>query len=194
MGQSKLNASSASLEGQLLIAMPTIGDPRFDRAVILMCSHGPEGAMGIVLNKHVGNMRFSDLLEQLDIEAENIAPDPPIHFGGPVDMGRGFVIHSKDYDVAEQTVKVTGSIHLTATIEILKAMARGKGPKRAVLALGYAGWAPGQLEMEIQANAWLNCAADDQLVFDEAIDRQWSRALKSLGAEALTLSTEAGHA
>jgi putative transcriptional regulator len=147
-----------------------------------------------VLNKHVGNMRFSDLLEQLDIEAENIAPDPPIHFGGPVDMGRGFVIHSKDYDVAEQTVKVTGSIHLTATIEILKAMARGKGPKRAVLALGYAGWAPGQLEMEIQANAWLNCAADDQLVFDEAIDRQWSRALKSLGAEALTLSTEAGHA
>ena len=194
MAQIKRPKSAESLEGQLLIAMPTIGDPRFDRTVILMCAHGPDGAMGIVLNRHVGDMHFADLLEQLDIKPEHLHQNPPIHFGGPVEMGRGFVIHSRDYGVAEHTIKVTRTIGLTATVDIIRDMAHGAGPSQVMLALGYAGWAPGQLEQEIQANAWLNCDAEDVLVFDAQIDDKWTLALKSLGIEALSLSPDIGHA
>ncbi len=194
MAQIKRPRSADSLEGQLLIAMPTIGDPRFDKTVILMCSHGPDGAMGIVINRHVGEMHFTDLLEQLEITPEFQTNDPPVHFGGPVEMGRGFVIHSRDYDVSDHTMKVTRTIRLTASIDIIKAMAQGAGPKRAMLALGYAGWAPGQLEQEMRANAWLNCDADEKLVFESPINDKWTLALKSLGISALSLSSQAGTA
>lgn len=194
MASTRNKRAKGSLEGQLLIAMPTIGDPRFDRSVILMCSHGADGAMGIVVNKLVGHMNLSDLLEQLEIAPVAVDGAKPVHFGGPVDVGRGFVIHSGDYRDDDQTLRVAKGIHLTATIDILRAMADGLGPRRAILALGYAGWAPGQLETEIQANAWLHCDADESLVFDTDINAKWSRALGALGAEVATLSPQAGHA
>ena len=194
MASNRPNKDPGSLEGQLLIAMPTIGDPRFDRSVILMCSHSSDGAMGIVINKLVGHMNFGDLLEQLEIDADAAEPGQPVHFGGPVDMGRGFVLHTNDYNATDQTIRVTSSIRLTATVDILKAMAAGQGPRRALLALGYAGWAAGQLEHEIQANAWLHCDADELVVFDTDVDRKWSRALARLGAEVSNLSLDAGHA
>ena len=194
MAQMIQTKTSDNLEGQLLVAMPTLGDPRFDRSVILMCSHSADGAMGIVINKLVGNMRFSHLLDQLEIETTNLGADHPVHFGGPVDVGRGFVIHTNDCSITDHSLSVTPSIKLTASVDILQLMAEGNGPAKVILALGYAGWAPGQLEQEIQANSWLHCTATEHLVFNTKLEDKWSRALKSLGAEALTLSTQAGHA
>ena len=189
------------LDGQLLIAMPSMGDRRFERSVIYLCAHSEQGAMGLIINKTTPMMRFGDLIGQLDmIPDDNISEPPPelmekpVLFGGPVEQGRGFVLHTSDYFAPDSSLPVTNAISLTATIEILRAMAKGKGPQRAVLALGYAGWAPGQLESEIQHNGWLTCAADENLLFELDYDERYAAALRKLKIDPGMLSGEAGHA
>jgi putative transcriptional regulator len=160
------------LTGQLLIAMPTMPDQRFQRTVIYMCAHNADGAMGLVINRLFGSITFPDLLEQLGIDSPGSAANMRVHFGGPVESGRGFVLHSTDF-VREGTMQVDDKIALTATVDILRAIADGRGPKHALLALGYAGWGPGQLDTEMQANGWLNAPADDRLLFDRDLDSKW---------------------
>jgi putative transcriptional regulator len=181
--------------------MPAMVDPRFARAVIYMCAHSADGAMGIVLNQRAPNITFPKLLEQLDIHTQ--APEGGItlpvdkmavHFGGPVETGRGFVLHTSDYYVAESTLPIDEAVCLTATIDILRAIATGSGPARSLLALGYAGWAPGQLESEIHANGWLTCPADVDIVFDDDLDAKYERALAKLGVHPSYLVNDAGHA
>ncbi len=192
---------SSFLDGQLLIAMPGMGDTRFDRSVIYMCAHSEQGAMGIIINKTAPMMRFGDLISQLDLAPgdEDMAPPPdlmdmPVLFGGPVEQERGFVLHTTDYFTADSSLPVAENIALTATIDILRAMAKGKGPQRAMLALGYAGWAPGQLENEIQHNGWLTCAADEELLFGLDYDERYAAALRKLKIDPGMLSSDAGHA
>lgn len=182
-----------SMAGQMLVAMPGIGDPRFDRSVIYVCGHSDDGAMGLIVNKPVDDITFNELLEQLGIEGE---PEQQIRvlFGGPVDTGRGFVLHSTDYNVTGSTLQVTDDVGLTATLEILEEIAHGKGPRQSILALGYAGWAPGQLEEEIKSNGWLNCAPSAELLFGTADDTKWERALAEMGIDPAQLSGEAGRA
>ena len=183
-----------TLAGQLLVAMPQMGDPRFARSVIYLCAHsGDAGAMGLVINKLIGSLTIGDLFAQLDVEPGGSATARPVHFGGPVETGRGFVLHTADYR-EEATLHVAGNIAVTATIEILRAIGRGQGPRRSLFALGYAGWAPGQLDAEMQANGWLSVAADDAIVFDSDHDGKWRRALAKLGVDLSTLSSAAGHA
>jgi putative transcriptional regulator len=182
-----------SLAGQMLIAMPQMQDRRFARSVILLCAHNEEGAMGLVLNKLVDTLTMTELLDQLGIAAKGLKLQARVHSGGPVESGRGFVLHSTDY-LEESTLVVGANLALTATLDILRAIGRGEGPQRSMLALGYAGWGPGQLDAEIQANGWLNVAADDKLVFDGELDEKWQRALAKLGIDPLSLSGEAGHA
>ena len=189
------------LDGKLLIAMPTMGDPRFSRAVIYMCAHSADGAMGIIINHPAPNISFTELLEQLNIVPAQDRIRLPVglgamavHLGGPVETGRGFVLHSSDYFKAESTLPIDESVCLTATIDILRAIARGDGPEEAVLALGYAGWGAGQLEMELQANGWLNCPADAELIFNTAADLRYEMALRRIGIEPAMLSMETGHA
>ena len=189
------------LDGQLLIAMPAMGDARFSRSVIYLCAHSSEGAMGIVINQRAPNISFTELLEQLDIvPSEDRIALPAglsamkVHLGGPVETGRGFVLHSADYFKADSTLPINESVCLTATVDILRDIAKGSGPNKALLALGYAGWAPGQLDDEIQANGWLNCPADPELVFDPAIDRKYHRALNRLGIDPIRLVNDSGHA
>jgi len=181
------------LTGQLLIAMPNMRDPRFEKSVIYLCVHNAEGAVGLVLNRQIDSITFPELLAQLNIDSENDAPELPIHFGGPVEMGRGFVLHSADYGQTG-TIMVGDLIGLTATVDILKDMAAQRGPRNSLLALGYAGWGPGQLDDEIQQNAWLNVTADEALVFDPEVDTKWSRAIAKLGVDPSLLSGDAGHA
>lgn len=189
----KGDGESGYLTGQLLVAMPNMQDPRFEKTVIYMCVHNAEGAVGLVLNRQIDSITFPDLLRQLEIETDEDAPDLPIHFGGPVETGRGFVLHSADYGQAG-TIMVGGIIGLTATVDILKDMAARRGPKSSMLALGYAGWGPGQLDGEIQQNAWLNVPSDEALVFDADIDTKWNRAIAKLGIDPSLLSGDAGHA
>lgn len=181
------------LEGQLLIAMPAMQDPRFARTVIFMCSHNSDGAMGLVVNKLFGSLTFSELLEQVGIEATGVKNQIRVHFGGPVESGRGFVLHSPDY-VKEGTLVVESDIALTASVDILKAIAKGQGPRHSFLALGYAGWGAGQLDSEIRANGWLNAPADQSLVFDDDLDTKWKRAMAKLGVDSGKLSSDIGHA
>ncbi len=185
----------SSLAGQLLVAMPQMGDPRFARSVIYMCAHsGDAGAMGLVINKVVGSLTMAELFAQLEIDpGGSLAKTSPVYFGGPVEPGRGFVLHTDDYR-EEATLPVAGNISVTATREILRAIGSGRGPRHCLFALGYAGWAPGQLDAEIQANGWLSVAADEQIVFDPDADGKWLRALAKLGIDLSTLSTAAGHA
>lgn len=189
------------LDGQLLIAMPSMGDPRFSRSVIYVCAHSSEGAMGIIINQRAPNISFAELLEQLKIVPTEDRISLPsamnamdVHLGGPVETGRGFVLHSADYFKADSTLPINDSVCLTATIDILRDIAKGSGPTQALLALGYAGWAPGQLEDEIQSNGWLNCPANPKLVFDPAVDRKYNRALDSLGVDPSHLVSDSGHA
>lgn len=189
------------LDGQLLIAMPAMGDERFSRSVIYLCAHSAEGAMGIIINQRAPNISFPELLEQLKIAPTEDRISLPssihamdVHLGGPVETGRGFVLHSADYFKAESTLPINDSVCLTATVDILRDIAKGSGPDKALLALGYAGWAPGQLEDEIQSNGWLNCPADPELVFDHAIDRKYTQALTSLGVDPIRLVNDSGHA
>ena len=189
------------LDGQMLIAMPTMRDERFVRSLIYVCAHSSEGAMGIVVNQPAENIKFPDLLVQLDvIPAKEVIQLPPtagtvkVLKGGPVETGRGFVLHSEDFFIENSTLPIDNGICLTATLDILKAIAKGDGPQNAILALGYAGWAPGQLESEIQENGWLHCAADSELIFGNDIDRKYTTALKKIGIEIGNLSSEVGHA
>jgi putative transcriptional regulator len=189
------------LDGQMLIAMPAMNDERFARTVIYVCAHSSEGAMGIVVNQRAGNIKFPDLLVQLEvipasdrIQLPTRAEDVKVLKGGPVETGRGFVLHSADYFIENSTLPIDEGICLTATLDILKAIAKGTGPASAILALGYAGWAPGQLEHEIQENGWLHCAADPELIFGADIDSKYEKALHKLGIDLSQLSSEAGHA
>ncbi|HEV7367789.1 YqgE/AlgH family protein [Arenibaculum sp.] len=181
------------LTGQLLIAMPNMPDPRFSRAVIYVCAHTEEGAMGLVVNRLFDAINFPDLLEQLGIEAGVSARDRPVYFGGPVEPARGFVLHSADF-VRDGTLLVDEEVAVTATVDILRAIAEDAGPRRSLLALGYAGWGPGQLDAEIQANGWLHVTADQSLLFDGDIETKWDRAIAKIGVSPFMLSAEAGHA
>ncbi len=185
--------SQEFLTGQLLIAMPSMRDARFARSVIYVCAHHPDGAMGLVINRLVGAITFTDLLAQLGIEPPRLNEEIRVHFGGPVESGRGFVLHSGEYN-QDSTLQVNDAIALTATTDILRDIAAGAGPRRRLLALGYAGWGPGQLDSEIQANGWLHVAPDEELVFDSDLDNKWERAIGKLGVDVSMLSGEAGHA
>ena len=180
-------------EGQMLLAMPAMADPRFERAVIYMCAHNAEGAMGLVINKTLDSIDFRELLGQLDIPAADGARDIAVHFGGPVENQRGFVLHSGEYLHAE-TLRVTDEVGLTATLDILRALAQGEGPTRSILALGYAGWGPGQLDSEIQDNAWLSVPYDEDLMFEVSDDDKWERAFNSIGVDLSVLSGTPGRA
>jgi putative transcriptional regulator len=182
------------LTGKLLIAMPEMGDPRFMHSVVLMCSHSAEGAMGLIVNKPAGDLQLGALLEQLELARDGVAVDRPVHFGGPVEGGRGFVLHSADYGSDIQTLAVTDEIGMTATLDVLEEIAAGRGPDRALMLLGYAGWGPGQLEDELAQNGWLTADASAALVFDEPDQLKWSAALKTLGIEPVMLSGAAGRA
>jgi putative transcriptional regulator len=183
-----------SLVGRLLVAMPGMGDPRFERAVIYMCAHSAEGAMGLIVNKPTPEVSFNDLLKQLEIDRAPDARDIRVYYGGPVEGARGFVLHSSDYRSEGATLPVDREIGLTATLDVLEELAQGRGPSASLLALGYSGWGPGQLEGEIGQNGWLTCAARPELVFGRANEHKWSAALKSLGIDPLLLSGEAGRA
>ncbi len=184
------------LTGQLLMAMPGMRDARFARSVVYICAHNEEGAMGLVINRLVGAITFPDLLKQLGIEPTDLTDEIRVHFGGPVESGRGFVLHSGEY-TQDSTLQVDNKVALTATIDILKDMAVGLGPQQSLMALGYAGWGPGQLDTEIQANGWLHVEADSGLVFDQDLDSKWERAIEKLGISPSMLgrlSDDAGHA
>jgi putative transcriptional regulator len=181
------------LTGKLLLAMPNMEDPRFARSVIYMCAHTAEGAMGLVINRLNSAIAFPGLLEQLGIETKGPVPNTPIYGGGPVEIGRGFVLHSADY-VQESTLVVSETIALTATVDILTAIAEGRGPQAHLITLGYSGWAPGQLEDEIQRNGWLTVDADMDLVFYTDLNMKWPRAMAKIGVDVTMLSSTAGHA
>ncbi len=184
---------SGYLTGQLLIAMPQMQDPRFERSVIYICVHNAEGAMGLLVNRRAEELTFHELLQQLGIETGNPPAELPIHIGGPVESGRGFVLHTNDY-AQGSTIRVDDMVNLTATIDILKDIAEGHGPRQALLALGYAGWGAGQLDGEIQQNAWLNVPADETLIFDSSLEKKWERSIAKLGVDISLLSGDAGHA
>jgi putative transcriptional regulator len=196
------NGSSRSyLDGHFLIAMPGMLDDRFARSVVYICAHSSEGAMGITINRPASQITFRELLVQLEIipRGDQIRlPEPvqkmTVHRGGPVETGRGFVLHSADYYIENSTLPIDENVSLTATLEILKAIAAGRGPRSSLLALGYAGWAPGQLETEIQANGWLNCPAAADVLFDSDIEGKYTRALAMIGIDPSRLTAEAGHA
>jgi putative transcriptional regulator len=192
MGRSSIASTEATLTGHLLVAMPHMADPRFARSVVYLCAHSGEGAMGLVVNRLIDSLTFESLLEQLGVEASAPA-DMQVHFGGPVESSRGFVLHTTDY-LQDSTLLIDDEIALTATVDVLKAIAAGEGPKRRVLALGYAGWAEGQLDAEIQANGWLLVPADLDLVFGNDNDTKWARSLAKIGVDLTLLSSEAGHA
>ena len=189
------------LDGQMLIAMPAMLDDRFARSLIYICAHSSEGAMGIVVNQPAADISFPDLLVKLDVIPANERIQLPrragtikVLKGGPVETQRGFVLHTADFFIENSTLPIDDGICLTATLDILKAIARGDGPASAILALGYAGWAPGQLENEIQGNGWLHCAPDTDLIFGTDIGGKYERALKKIGIDLGMLSSEAGHA
>lgn len=181
------------LVGQLLVAMPGMLDPRFAKTVIYICAHNPDGAMGLVVNRVFEQMTFAELLKQLNIEPTERVGKVNVHLGGPVETAQGFVLHSPDY-IRDGTLVVAADVALTATIDILKAIVAGTGPRRYLLALGYAGWGPGQLDSEIRANGWLHVAADEELVFGTALDTKWERAMTKIGIDPGMLSDTVGHA
>jgi putative transcriptional regulator len=197
----KRKTQDGYLDGQLLIAMPIMSDKRFARSVIYLCAHSAEGAMGLIINQRAPHISFPELLGQLSIGTSNGDDsmqseliDMQVHVGGPVETARGFVLHSADYFVDDSTLPIDDGVCLTATIDILKAIAGGKGPDRAILALGYAGWRAGQLESEIAANGWLHCPADLDLLFDTDLEQKYERAMSKIGIDPSHLVSEAGHA
>ncbi len=189
-----MNIDFVDLSGKLLIAMPGMGDPRFEKSVIFMCAHSADGSMGLIINKPASDLRLKDLLKQLDISPGDQSGGMPVHFGGPVEHGRGFVLHSGEYMIPNSTLRVDDRFGMTATLDILQAMAEGGGPERRILALGYAGWGSGQLEEEIQRNGWLTCEALPDIVFSTDDEGKWVAALASLGIDPIMLSPQAGRA
>ncbi|MEL0107400.1 MAG: YqgE/AlgH family protein [Rhodospirillaceae bacterium] len=188
-----IDTEATYLSGQLLVAMPSMPDPRFSKTVIYMCAHNAEGAMGLVINRAIDSLSFPDLLQQLGIETANVDQQIRVLFGGPVESGRGFVLHSPDYQ-QEATLVVDETVALTATVDILKAIAGGMGPDQSLLALGYAGWGPGQLDGELKANGWLHVDADEDLIFDAGLESKWERALNKIGIDPSMLSGDIGNA
>ena len=188
------NPDTMNLSGKLLIAMPGMQDPRFEKSVVYICSHSDEGAMGLIVNKPTPQIEFADLLERLDIPTNQSGLDTGIYFGGPVETSRGFVLHSTDYQIGGTTLVVDDQFAMTATRDVLKDLANGQGPDNAILALGYSGWGAGQLENELLQNGWLSCDADAGVVFDMTNTMKWVGALKILGVDALALSATAGRA
>jgi len=182
------------LTGKLIIAMPAMADPRFERAVVLVCAHTAEGAMGLIVNKPMEDMSFSELLTRLKMAAGDHSRDIRVHCGGPVERGRGFVLHSTDYSGGDSTTAVGEAYGMTATLDVLEALAQGEGPAQALLALGYSGWGPGQLEQEIRRNDWLTTEASDPVIFGPEDPRKWAQALQAIGIAPLSLSPTAGHA
>jgi len=189
------------LGGQFLIAMPGMADPRFKRAVIFMCAHSEDGAMGIIINHRMAGVTFADLLGQLDLSGHDKGGEIPpqmaaetVYMGGPVETSRGFVLHSPDYYVADAILPVGDDISMTATIDILRDMAKGKGPEKKFIAMGYSGWAPGQLEDELARNGWLHCKADSEIIFDVPVSQRYERSLALLGIDSGFLSDKSGHA
>jgi putative transcriptional regulator len=198
---SKTDASRGFLDGQMLIASPAMQDERFARSLIYMCAHSSEGAMGIVVNRPAANIKFPDLLVKLNVvPAADLIQLPPqagdvtVLKGGPVETERGFVLHSADFFIENSTLPIDEGICLTATLDILKAIARGAGPASAIFALGYAGWAPGQLESELHNNGWLHCSADPELIFGTDVDAKYNRAMQKIGIRPGMLSSDVGHA
>jgi putative transcriptional regulator len=192
---------SGFLDGQILVAMPGMEDTRFARAVIYVCAHSEEGAMGIIINQPAVKVDFPQLLVQLDVIARDEIirlPDKAgsmqVLKGGPVETGRGFVLHSNDFFIDNSTLPIDKGISLTATVDILRAIAKGSGPDRAVLALGYAGWSAGQLESEMQNNGWLNVPAEPSLIFDSRLESKYERAVHTMGIDLGRLSTQSGRA
>ena len=183
------------LEGKLLIALPGMGDERFEKSVIFMCAHSLDsGAMGLCINRPIDGLNFRELASRLELMTTPATPDFPILLGGPMDTGRGFVLHSSDYESDDSTLPITETISLTATLDILRALAAGEGPRQALFALGYAGWREGQIEDEIRANAWIHCDADDTLLFETPHAEIWSAALAKLGIDMSGLSALNGRA
>jgi putative transcriptional regulator len=189
------------LEGQLLIAMPSMSDPRFERSLIFICAHSDEGAMGLVVNKPAPDIEFEELLSRLNIPSDENPIDVDLSgiertvlFGGPVEPGRGFVLHSGDYNASDNTLAINDEVGLTATLDVLHEIVAGKGPKQSVLALGYAGWSPGQLENEILHNGWLHCPADAELLFGQDLEAKYTTALAKLGVDPAMLSADIGRA
>ena len=190
----KIDEGESFLEGKLLIALPGMTDERFAQTVIYMCAHSAKGAMGIVINKPIPGLSFAEVLKQLQIETKPLIGEFPILYGGPVETGRGFVLHSGDYEGSDSTLPVSEDISLTAPLDILRALAEGRGPKQALFALGYAGWAPGQVETEFQRNGWLHCKADPSLVFGVDPEAKWRTALQRLGIGPSGLVADMGRA
>ena len=186
-------SGDSPLRDNLLVAMPSLRGDTFAKSVIYVCTHSPAGAMGIVINRLVPEVKFSDLLSQLHLPISGIKVNPMVHFGGPVESGRGFVLHSTDF-MREDTVCVNNHIGITGTVDILRAISEGEGPRKSIFALGYAGWGPGQLDAEMQANNWLTVPADDELLFDDSLPAKWEKALLKIGVTPAALSFEAGHA
>ncbi len=182
-----------SLRGQMLIASPCMGDRNFSRSLIYLCLHDKRGALGLVVNRRFPDVNLADLLEQLGIDGRPCC-DIEVHLGGPVDVSRGFVLHSNDYHAPKATLRIGGDVSLTTTAAILKSLAGGAGPKRSFLALGYAGWGPGQLEREICANGWLTCSSDSSLLFSADVESRYTRALGKIGVSASALSSQVGRA
>jgi putative transcriptional regulator len=188
-------SDGAFLTGQMLIAMPGIGDPRFERALLLVCAHDPTHAMGLAVNRPVEGMSLADLLKRLEVKSTAHVPHHDVLIGGPVERERGFVLHTNDYSAGETSLPVGETLTITATREVLEAIADPlKAPRRALLALGYAGWGAGQLEHEIRDNVWLTCPADEDLIFDDDHLTKWSRALAKIGVDPKRLSFAAGQA
>lgn len=187
-------SDSMELTGKMLVAMPGMEDPRFDRAVIVICAHSDEGSMGLIVNKPVPDLSFSGLLDHLNIPLSPEGRDIRVHFGGPVERGRGFVLHSRDYPGTNATMRISGGFRMTATQDVLEALAQGHGPDRALLALGYSGWGPGQLEAEIGRNDWLVGEPEAALVFGTDDPLKWAGALKSMRIDPLGLSPVSGRA
>lgn len=183
-----------TLCGKLLIAMPDLGGDAFSQSVVYLCAHSEEGAMGLIVNKPAPDIRFSHLLEQLGIEPRGGVRDIRVHIGGPVEHARGFVLHSDDYRSETGTLDVDDRISMTATMDVLEDLARGEGPNSSMLALGYAGWGPGQLEDEIANNAWLTCDPKEEIIFGRANEHKWAAALKVLGVDPILLSSAPGRA
>ena len=181
------------LTGKLLVAMPFLPDPRFSHAVIYICGHDEDGAMGLIINKGLPAVTFEELLSQMEVDVNAIDNQVPIHYGGPVEIGRGFVLHSSDY-LSESTVIIENGFAMTATLDILRALAVNEGPNQSILALGYVGWGAGQLENEIQENGWLTIDATPELIFGSNLENKWREALATLGIDPAGLSFEIGHA